>query len=396
MATKILVVDDEQVILELTSLILQNQGYEVIVARGGQEGLEKARQAQPELILLDYMMPEQDGMMVLQQVRQELPESYVIIFTGKGSEEVAVEVMKAGASDYVLKPFNNQNLLERIENVLHIREIELQNRALEQERQRLQEEIKAWNQELEQRVEDKSRELEQAYAGIIQAEKLATLGHLAAGMAHEIRNPLNSIGLFAQILDSGVQDNPELAGYTGKILTEVERIDDLLRKLLSASKAPQGSKEAVDLSQVAAVVLDRFSGQIERQNVALHRQLESHQPTLSADPSEIEQIFTNLIMNALYALPEDDGRLEVRVGQQHSWVHVEIADSGSGIPPEHLKRIYEPFYTTKSKGTGFGLSVVLRIVKTYGGHIAVDSAPGEGTRFYIDIPLTRDAPGEKA
>ena len=120
MPDRILVVDDEKIILELTSMILKSKGFDVFTAGGGEEGLQLVEEHRPSVVLLDYMMPVMDGMTVLKKIRKSFPDTYVIMFTGKGSEEIAVELMKAGASDYVLKPFNNQDLVERIENVLKI------------------------------------------------------------------------------------------------------------------------------------------------------------------------------------------------------------------------------------------------------------------------------------
>jgi hypothetical protein len=200
MPNRILVVDDEAIILQLARMVLTSRGFEVLTAQSGQECLKIVSRQSPALVLLDYMMPVMDGMTTLRYLRQHHPDTYVIMLTGKGSEQIAVEVMKAGAADYILKPFKNQDLVERIENVLRIRRIEIHNRELRQERERLLNEIESWNLELERRVAEKTRELELAHAEILQAEKLAALGHVSAGMAHEIRNPLNAIGLFAQIL----------------------------------------------------------------------------------------------------------------------------------------------------------------------------------------------------
>ena len=133
MSERILVVDDEKIILELTSMILRSKGYEVFTAESGKEGIEQVQRESPAVVLLDYMMPAMDGMTALRRIRAEFPDSYVIMFTGKGSEEIAVELMKAGASDYILKPFNNQDLIDRIENVLRIRRIEMNNKELREE-----------------------------------------------------------------------------------------------------------------------------------------------------------------------------------------------------------------------------------------------------------------------
>jgi signal transduction histidine kinase len=313
------------------------------------------------------------------------------MFTGKGSEEIAVELMKGGASDYILKPFNNQDLIERIENVLRIRRIELHNRELREERERLLREIEEWNLELERRVEEKTAELERAHAEILQAEKLAALGHLSAGMAHEIRNPLNSIGLFAQILKGGLAADAEKSSYLEKILKEVDRIDNILVQLLAASNRPRFELQTVSIAEVIDRALEACSVQVKAQGVTVRRRFLSLPPPIQADSTEIEQIFSNLFANALYEMRQG-GALEVRLSHDEKEIAVDVSDSGGGIPKGNLGQIFDPFFTTKEKGTGFGLSVVLRIVKTYGGRISADSVIGEGTTFRIRFPLSFKQP----
>ena len=382
----ILVVDDEKIILELTSMILRNKGYRVLTAESGQEGLEVAARETPALVLLDYMMPVMDGMTELRHLQDRFPETYVIMLTGKGSEEIAVELMTAGSSDSILNPFHNSDLVGRIENGRRIRRIELANRELRRERERLLAEIESWNRELEQRVEEKARELERAHAEIVQAEKLATLGHLSAGIAHEIRNPLNSISLFAQILKSALTDDDEKESYAEKILKEVDRIDDILIKLLATSKRPLFELKPIVLSQTIDEVLASLGVQLQAQQIEVVKEYLTQPPPIQADATEIGQIFSNLFANSLYEMP-DGGKLGIRLSHDEKAIHIAVSDTGAGIPEENFGKIFDPFFTTKTKGTGFGLSVVLRIVKTYGGRISIDSNKGEGTAFLIDLPL---------
>lgn len=382
---RILIVDDERVILDLTAIILKNRGYEVLTAQSAGEGLEVIAANSPELVLLDYMMPNMDGLTALKEIRRSFPDTYVIMFTGKGSEEIAVELMKAGASDYILKPFNNQDLVERIENVLRLRGVELQNRALLSERERLLAEIADWNRELEARVQEKSEALKMAQAEIVQSEKLATLGYLSAGMAHEIRNPLNSIALFVQLIKSG-PDEIERQEYVDKILKEVDRIDGILRKLLNASKRPRYEISEVRVDRILEDTLEAFTPQLRQKRIRVVTEVNSVPPAIKADPMEIEQIFTNLFLNSIHAMSED-GLLRVQLDRDDGYIHLRVSDTGPGIPPENLPNIFDPFFTTNSRGTGLGLSVVLRIVKTYKGKIEVEKSDASGTTFSVRLPM---------
>ena len=386
MDRRILVVDDEKIIRDLTSMILRARGFEVLTAENGEAGMALIEEQRPAVVLLDYMMPYMDGLTALKKIREGYPETYVIMFTGKGSEEIAVELMKAGASDYILKPFNNQDLIDRLETVLRIRKIELNNRELRQERERLLREIEEWNRELERRVAEKSRELEQAHAEIVQGEKLVTLGHLSAGMAHEIRNPLNTISLFMQLLKNGLEPGSEQVSYVDKALREVDRIDDILINLLASSKRPRFELHMQSLPEIIDRVLEGFAEQIRAYGVTLDKNFATEPPPVLADGKELEQVFNNILANALYEM-QQGGTLGFDLRHDDQAVFVTISDTGAGIPEEHLHHIFDPFYTTKSKGTGCGLSVVLRIVKTYGGRIWVESAPGQGTTFHVQLPL---------
>gem|GEM_PF-247533 len=382
---RILVIDDEKSVRDLVSIIISSRGYHVASAQDAMEGMQLAETFRPELVLMDYMMPGVDGLTALKEMRCRYPETYVVMFTGKGSEEIAVALMKAGASDYILKPFNNQNLLERIETVLKIRGMELKNRELMAERESLLEEIRAWNLELEERIQKESEELRKAHEEVVHSQKLATLGYLAAGMAHEIRNPLNSISLFVQLLHEGV-DDPEKLEYLEKVLKEVDRIDATLRKLLDTAKRPMYELSEVDVEQVIRSALDSFKPQTSVHRIVVEFTSSGPPPLLKADPAELTQIFTNLFLNAIHEMG-DGGRLGVELYQDDKDLTVLVSDTGKGIPRENLPSIFDPFFTTKSRGTGMGLALVLRIVKNYKGRIEVARTGESGTVFLVSLPI---------
>ncbi|MDZ4186201.1 MAG: ATP-binding protein, partial [Desulfuromonadales bacterium] len=344
-----------------------------------------------DLVLLDFMMPGKDGLQVLREIKDDFPDIAVIIFTGMGSENIAVNAMKAGAADYIIKPFRNHDLLERTTAVLRSRRLELQNRELLAEREHHLQEIQQWNMELERRVAEKSQELEAAHAEIIQAEKLATLGHLAAGLTHEIRNPLNSINLFAQILKNDHAASPQSVEFLERIQSEIDRIDNLLIKLLAVSRRTHDRVDSVvAVHVVAEEVLKSFQPQFAAQKIQLQVQIVAT-PPFHGDQEAVQQIFSNLISNALHSMPEG-GELSCSVIPIQNSIQIKISDTGCGIPLEHQAHVFDPFFTTRTKGTGFGLSSVLRIIKTYKGRISLSSQSGQGTTFSVMLPLQMPVP----
>ena len=383
---KILIADDDEVIVKLTVLLLQKRGFTVLSANNGEQCLQMVAEHQPALVLLDYMMPVMDGLAALKQIRSRYPDVYVVMFTGKGNEDVAVELMRAGAADYLRKPFVSESLVKRIDTVLSVRQVEIENRELIKERESLQGEIKQWNSRLEQRVREKSSELEQAHKEIIQSEKLAALGHMSAGMAHEIRNPLNSINLFAQILLSAEGLDEENQSYVYKITQEVERIDEILIHMLASNPNDNNKQQRIDLVEIIDKVLGDYQVRISRQQIDLNLNIDRKVPLIRFDALEVEKIFTNLIGNALDEMPEG-GTLTIALQADVEKIIIMISDTGPGIETENIPRIFDPFFTTKEKGTGFGLSVVMRVVNNLGGRITVDSPPATGACFLIELPL---------
>ena len=209
-------------------------------------------------------------------------------------------------------------------------------------------------------------------------------------MVHEIRNPLNSINLFAQILLSAEELGEENQSYVYKITQEVERIDGILIQMLASSPVDKGKLKKVNLTEVIDKVLLDYRARIEKQQVVLQLKVDSQVPSIRADPLDIEKVFTNLISNALFEMTAG-GVLTISLQADAEKISITVADTGSGIPAANISRIFDPFFTTKEKGTGFGLSVVLQVVKSCCGKIHVDSPPGSGACFSIELPLLPDS-----
>jgi signal transduction histidine kinase len=203
-------------------------------------------------------------------------------------------------------------------------------------------------------------------------------------MAHEIRNPLNSISLFIQLMRQNTID-PEQLDYQGKILKEIDRIDDIIRKLLDASRRTRTISNDVFIDRVIDNALEVFSPQIETGKVRVSRSYCDAVPPIKADPAELEQIFTNLFLNALDEMPAG-GRLDLQISVENKRVVVRVGDSGGGIAAETLPLIFDPFFSTKTRGTGMGLPVVQRIARIYEGNIIVEKSSPAGTVFRLDFP----------
>lgn len=381
---KLLVVDDETAIRELLAISLNRRGYQVLTAATVAEAIEAAVAHQPELVLMDFQLPDGDGLAALQQIKSFHPSCSVIMATGHGNEELAVTLMKAGASEYLLKPFDMRTLPDRVDAVRKLREIELANQALQAEREQLLLQIEAWNDELQRRVQEKTEALHRAQLEIAQTEKLAALGYLAAGMAHEIRNPLNSISLFTQLLQQGA-DAAEAGEYHSKILKEVDRIDGIIRKLVDAANRSRQVTDAVQLDQVVREALDIFAPQIEARQIRVILTCPQTIPPIKADRTELEQIFTNLLMNAIEELPQK-GTLTIGISCCEGKIEVRVSDTGGGILPEHQDAIFKPFFSTKSRGTGIGLPVARRIARLYHGDVSIEQTSTAGTTFLVTIP----------
>ena len=256
--------------------------------------------------------------------------------------------------------------------------------------QRLQETVRQLRhiqQELQTRIE---AQLE-AEQKLIQAEKLAAVGEMAAGIAHELNNPLTTVTGFTELV---IEDLPEGAGNRTDlelVLKEAKRARDVVRRLLDFSRRSESERTRVDLNELIGDVVSLMNHLMQAQDVSLELGLGKDLPWVSVDRNQIKQVFLNLIHNSLQAMPAG-GSLTIQTGKRQrdgrKWVLATVTDTGDGISEEHRARIFEPFFTTRADqgGTGLGLSVTYSIVSNHGGIIEVDSKVNQGTKFSVWFP----------
>ncbi len=251
--------------------------------------------------------------------------------------------------------------------------------------------LEEWGRTLEQKVKQRTEELVAMQARVAQSERLASLGMLAAGVAHEVNNPLGGIlALTSLTVEEMRQDDPNRENLE-EVIRQTTRCRDIVRGLLEFSRQSKGNTEAVDLNKVLQATLSLVGKQALFFNINVVCELQPELPPVVADRSQFQQVFMNILMNAVQAMHER-GTITIvtRYNTDGDSVEVSISDTGQGIPPEQIDRIFDPFFTTKESGhgTGLGLSIAYGIVTTHGGSIAVQSEIGKGTTFTIRMPVT--------
>lgn len=263
-----------------------------------------------------------------------------------------------------------------------------------------QDAIEVWGHNLEYMVDEKTRELNQAHRIVLQVEKMATIGKMAAVVAHEINNPLSGILTYSRVVKRWIQNNfstapreEEMVGSLDLIASESKRCGELVRNLLSFSRVTPMNLEWCDLNQVIDRSMRLVQHKMDMANIQLNLSLGQELPSVRCDPNQIEQVVLAMVLNAIDAMPQG-GNLWITT-RQNVATNVEfiIRDDGVGISEEHLAHIFEPFYTTKeSGGSGLGLAISQNIVERHGGSIAVGSKVGQGTTFTMLLPVDSQRP----
>jgi signal transduction histidine kinase len=236
--------------------------------------------------------------------------------------------------------------------------------------------------------------LKEIQAELVASENLISMGKLSAGVAHEIRNPLNAMKGAIVFLQRRRQEDPLVMEYTGLILEEIERLNRFVTEFLSFARQPKPTRVRVNLNDLIQSVLNLYAEELRQKHIGVALNLDPALPDIALDPQQLEQVFINLLVNAIHAMP-DGGNLKIataigRAGHgsdNATRALIWIGDSGSGITETQLESIFEPFFSTKASGTGLGLPISRSIIEAHRGRMSVSSGAGRGTTVQLSLPI---------
>ena len=372
---QVLVIDDEMGPRESLRMLLK-PSYQVHTADSVEKGLQLLSDKKPDAIVMDIRMPGMTGIEGLRRIRQIDPHLSVIMLTGFGALETAKEALRLGANDYISKPFDAREMRDVIgRNVERTR--------LHRTTENAAGEIKELNNRLLQELAQK--------------ERLASLGQASAEFVHDIGNPLTIVWGYVQLLakkleESERTDDPN-AVSSNKELEIIEQNVRLCRDLLTMWQS-YGSVEAaphklISISEIVREVVASVGAMAKETRVELKVDVTDDACSLSGDAVQITRAIQNVIINAIQASGDSKGTVEVNCIRKDFYVDVRIADTGHGISPEQIAKIFDPYFTTKQgkSGTGLGLYITKKVVEDHNGSIKVDSEPGVGTTITVRLPL---------
>ena len=366
MTEKVLLVDDEQDFLSIMSERMKARGMDVSTATSAKEAIQLAEAESFDAIILDLQMPGMDGLEALKALKAKKPEIQVILLTGHATVEKSVEAMKLGAMDLMEKPADLKTLSDKIKKAQTNKMVLIEKQA--EEKMNVQ---------------------------AIEAGKLASVGELASGIAHEINNPIaimvEEAGWLSDLLSDEDLANPQNMEEFRRALNQIKaqggRCKDITHKLLFFAKKTDSRVRQVQINEIIEETVSTSEQRAKESNVTIVTHLDQELPNVSASPSEMQQVLLNLINNAIDAIGTRGGTIEITSRLNGGDVAIDVADTGQGIPNELINRIFDPFFTTKpvGKGTGLGLSICYGIIKKMGGDITLNSSVGMGATFHVHL-----------
>jgi len=430
----VLFVEDEELLRAIFERILDKMVQRLYIAENGKSGLEAYSKYHPDLIITDIMMPVMDGLEMVQKIRERDNTVKLVILSAYGEAEYFMDAIEIGVNSFLLKPIETKKLTSLVEELAN--SILLERKVQEQELQRklAEENLRSLNQELEKRVEDRTKDLQKEIKERIQAEdelkelnlhlekrvreelkkrekqqqlliqksKLESMGELAAGIAHEINQPLGGISmgldniLFKLSIDSFSEDY--LKTKIDALFKDIDRIRQIINHVRVFSRDQKNLvDDIVNINDVIRDSISLISRQYHNHNIEISLKLSEENCLTIGNKYRMEQVFLNLLSNAKHAVDEKsmltddlDYRKSIVISsmQEDNNVAVVIHDNGIGIPEKLIPNIFDPFFTTKDveTGTGLGLSISYGIIKEMKGEISVDSREGHYTKVKIELP----------
>jgi signal transduction histidine kinase len=381
MKPKLLLIDDEEGIRKVLGLSLRDAGYEVLLAADGEQGLELFQKESPKIVLTDIKMPGLDGMEVLRRIKSLSSDTEVIVITGHGEIELAIEALQCEASDFITKPIHDEALfiaLRRAKEKLAWKSL-----------------ARKYNEDLEARVREATGELMRMQKELVRSERLAATGQTVAGLAHAIKNILGGLKGGRYMVNQGFALNEMKYLKDGWDMVErnIEKVVGLTRDLLNYCREREPDRKRVNPNDLVREVYTLYQEQAKQKRIQMTLDLDPEIGPADLDPQGIQEVLNNLVMNAMDACSLGDGTVqdaEIRIKSRslpEKRILLEVKDNGLGMDQETRQKIFNIFFSTKgSKGTGLGLLISQKIVQEHGGEICVDSEPRKGSVFQVILP----------
>ncbi|MBP1710929.1 MAG: response regulator [Deltaproteobacteria bacterium] len=357
----ILIIDDEEVLRDGCRQVLEKCGYGVLTAGQGSEGIKLARERMPDMAFIDLKMPNMSGMEIIEILSRDIPDIVLVMITGFATIVSAVEAMQKGAYDYLPKPFNPDQLRALTKRALEHRNLKIETRRLREEKDQMER-------------------------------------NFITFVSHEMRSPLVVIRQYIEALNAiaGDRFEQDVKEIIERCTKRVHNLEEMVEHWLDISRIENGTltqqKVSLSLDSIIARSVEEMAPLCRKKGIALETNIPRSLPPITGDTESLVRVFTNIIGNATKYTPEG-GKITVTVKNDEYYIIVSIADNGTGIPPEKLPLIFEPFYrcaekNEKSSGSGLGLTFCKKIMESHSGVSDVSSRVGEGTNFVLTFPVS--------
>jgi signal transduction histidine kinase len=378
----VLLVDDEPSLRLTMAEFLKRAGYSVLTAAD----YDSAAVHKPEdldVAVVDINLPGKSGIQLLQKLSGAQIYVPVIMITGEPNLSVIPEIVRAGAYDFIAKPIVKDMLLSAVARAAD-------KKRLTDDKRRLELEIKQYAEELEMRVDQRTAELIETHKRLVHQERIAALGRAAAQVAHEVKNPLAGLLLYSLHLKSKAANFSQSEGaLVDKIVNTINHLNSRVEQILGFARPVNLKLRSGDFNRTVTDVLELVRPQLLANKVEVNLSLSPHPASVMLDESSLRGALMNLILNAIAAMP-DGGKLTITLTSIDEMLRLTITDTGHGIGEEEVKKVFEPFYTTKEDGLGLGMPYAKKIIEQHGGSISLNSQLGEGTRIQIELPKEVD------